>query len=403
MLALAWRNIWRQTRRSLITVSAMAFGAAICMPMMAFMDGMFATMFDVAVTQQIGHVRVEHPSYSETNSMFDTLPNAAETLEKLEALPEASAVTWRVHGAGLLGSEQKSTGAMIAGIDPIRESTFTSVDAMLESGRWLSQPNDIMLGHGLAEELSAELGSEVVIMTQASDGSIGAGTYTVAGLVRSGNAMRDKQGAWMSLPDLQELLFLEDQVHELVLLANGGRSGVDALRTRVNQAVDDDWRVRSWYEANPTMAEMLKLGQQQSSFMLVIIFFLAGFGVLNTMLMSVFERTRELGVMMALGTRPRQVIQLILLEGFLLSVLGAIAGAVMGGALDYYLCTHGLNLGYGDFEMNGVVFPNRLKGVFHPSQAISVVASMMVISLLAAVWPAWRASRLEPVAAMRAD
>ena len=122
-----------------------------------------------------------------------------------------------------------------------------------------------------------------------------------------------------------------------MLLANGGRSGVDALRTSVDQTVGDDWRVRSWYEANPTMAEMLKLGQQQSSFMLVIIFFLAGFGVLNTMLMSVFERTRELGVMMALGTRPRQVVKLILLEGFVLTVLGAMAGAAMGGALAYYL------------------------------------------------------------------
>jgi ABC-type antimicrobial peptide transport system permease subunit len=151
------------------------------------------------------------------------------------------------------------------------------------------------------------------------------------------------------------------------------------------------------------MAEMLKLGQQQSGMMLVIIFFLAGFGVLNTMLMSVFERTRELGVMMALGTRPGEVIRLVLLEGFLLSVLGAIAGAVMGGALDYWICTHGLNLGYGDFEMSGVVFPDTMKGIFNINQAISVIVSMMVISVLAALWPAWRASRLEPVEAMRAD
>ena len=137
--------------------------------------------------------------------------------------------------------------------------------------------------------------------------------------------------------------------------------------------------------------------------MLVIVFFLAGFGVLNTMLMSVFERTRELGVMMALGTRPRNVVRLILMEGFLLSVMGAILGGVMGGGLNYLLCTHGIDLGYGDFEMSGVVFPNRMKGVFHINHATSVIGSMMVISVLAALWPAWRASRLEPVEAMRAD
>lgn len=403
MIGLAWRNIWRQARRSLITVSAMAFGAAICMPMMAFMEGMFATMFDVAVTQQTGHVRVEHPEYPVTNSMFDTMPNAGSTLAALEGLPGASAVTWRAYGAGLLGSESKSTGALLVGVDIQREGTVASTDSMVQSGEWLSKPGQILLGHGLAKELSADLGSEVVIMTQASDGSIGAGTYTVSGMVRSGNVMRDKQGAWLGLGDLQELLFLEDQVHEVVLLAEGGRDHVDDLKDAVEAQVGDDVLVRGWYEANPQMAEMLKLGQQQSGMMLVIIFFLAGFGVLNTMLMSVFERTRELGVMMALGTRPGEIIRLVLLEGFLLSVLGAIAGAVMGGALDYWICTHGLNLGYGDFEMSGVVFPNSMKGIFNINQAISVIGSMMVISVLAALWPAWRASRLEPVEAMRAD
>ena len=167
--------------------------------------------------------------------------------------------------------------------------------------------------------------------------------------------------------------------------------------------VGDDALVRSWVEANPQMAEMLKLGQEQTTILLLIVFFLAGFGVLNTMLMSVFERTRELGVMMALGTRPSAVVRLILMEGFLLSVLGAIAGAIMGGIIDYWLCTQGLTLGYGEMEFSGVVFPDTMKGVFDIDQALLVIGSMMVISVLAALWPAWRASRLQPVDAMRSD
>ena len=401
MVGLAWRNIWRQTRRSLITISAMAFGAAVCMPMMAFMDGVYATMFDVAVTQQTGHVRVEHPDYPKTNSMFDTLDGAGDTLKALEALPGASAVTWRAYGAGLLGSDQKSTGAVLVGVDPIRESTVANTDAIVKQGTWLTEPGQILLGHRMATDIDAELGSEVVIMTQAADGSIGAGTYTVAGLVRSGNIMRDTQGAWLSLTDLQELLYLDDRVHELVLLADGGRDNVDALTAAVNAEIGDKALVRSWVEANPQMAEMLKLGQQQSAILLLIIFFLAGFGVLNTMLMSVFERTRELGVMMALGTRPSAVIRLILMEGFFLSVIGAIAGAIMGGMIDYWLCTTGLTLGYGEMEFSGVVFPDTMKGVFHIDQVTSVIGSMMAISVLAALWPAWRASRLQPVDAMR--
>ncbi|MAY81775.1 MAG: hypothetical protein CL930_13475 [Deltaproteobacteria bacterium] len=403
MFALAWRNIWRQSRRSMITILAMACGAAVCMPMMSFMDGMFATMFDVAVTQQAGHVRVEHPDYPVTNSMFDTMEDAQKKLEALEALPDASAVTWRAYGAGLLGTDTKSMGAVLVGVDPVRESRVTPTETMLKEGAWLTQPGQILLGFGLADELNASIGGEVVIMTQASDGSIGAGTYTVVGLVRSGNAMRDNQGAWLNLTDLQELLFIENQVHELVLLASGGRDQVDTLKADVVAAVDESVVVRTWYEADPQMAEMLKMGQQQSNIMLVVVFFLAGFGVLNTMLMSVFERTRELGVMMALGTRPREVIRLILMEGFLLSVMGVVLGGLLGGGLVYLICVHGVDLGYGDFEMSGVVFPSRMRGLFHINHATSVFVSMMVISILAALWPAWRASKLEPVEAMRAD
>jgi len=403
VFALAWRNIWRQTRRSFITIMAMACGAAVCMPMMSFMDGMFATMFDVAVTQQSGHVRVENPEYPETNSMFDTMTDAESKLQALEKLPDAAAVTWRAYGAGLLGTDKKSTGAVLVGVDPVREGKVSPIDTMMKEGEWLTGPGQILLGYRLAEELSATLAGEVVIMTQASDGSIGAGTYTVVGLVRSGNVIRDKQGAWMSLTDIQDLLYIENQVHELVLLASGGRDNVDSLRADVETAVGEGSLVRSWYQANPQMAEMLKLGQQQSSIMLVIVFFLAGFGVLNTMLMSVFERTRELGVMMALGTRPREVIQLILTEGFLLSVMGVILGGILGGCLVYFICVQGVDLGYGDFEMSGVVFPSRMRGIFHINHATSVFGSMMVISVLAALWPAWRASRLQPVEAMRAD
>jgi putative ABC transport system permease protein len=117
----------------------------------------------------------------------------------------------------------------------------------------------------------------------------------------------------------------------------------------------------------------------------------------------VFERTRELGVMMALGTRPREVIRLILMEGFLLSAMGVVLGGLLGGGLVYLICVHGVDLGYGDFEMSGVVFPSRMRGLFHINHATSVFVSMMVISILAALWPAWRASKLEPVEAMRAD
>jgi ABC-type antimicrobial peptide transport system permease subunit len=178
---------------------------------------------------------------------------------------------------------------------------------------------------------------------------------------------------------------------------------VGGLQQKVMAAAGEERLVRSWQQAQPQMAEMLKMGETQSVVMLGIIFFLAGFGVLNTMLMSVFERTRELGVMMALGTRPLRLIQLIVTESLLLAVVGAVVGGLLGGGLDYLLCTTGVNLGYGDLDLNGVVFPERIKGIFRPSQVVLVLSMMMSVTVLASLWPAWRASRLNPVNAMKAD
>ncbi|MED5373015.1 MAG: FtsX-like permease family protein [Myxococcota bacterium] len=404
MFALAWRNIWRHSRRSAITVAAMSLGAAICMVMMAFTDGMFATMFDVAVTQTSGHVRVENPAYVETRSMFDSLPDAQEKLETLQALPEVQSATWRAFGGALLGGEQKTVGVELIGVDPALERKVGDPDSLLVEGRYLEAPGEVVIGVGLAEELDAGLGTELVAMTQASDGSIGAAEYTVVGIAKTGSTARDKQGAWLTLGDLQELLYLEDQVHEIVLLAEGGEDAVDGLKDAAVAAVGGDGvLVRTWREADPNMASMLDMGDVSSWILLSIIFFLAGFGVLNTMLMSVFERTREFGVMRALGMGRGRLVRLVLSESLVLALVGMLIGGALGGVLDFLVVQYGIDLGYGDLDMAGIQFPDTIKGQFRVDRVIATLVTMVVVALGASLFPAWRASQLKPIEAMRRD
>lgn len=403
MLVLAWRNIWRHTRRSLITVAAMSLGCAVCMSMMAFSDGMFATMFDVIVTQSLGHVRVENPAFPETRSLYDSVPDAQAKLDAIQELPGVSGVAWRAYGGALVG-DTKSQGAELIGVDPELEASVGHPDRLVVEGRYLQGPGEILLGETLAEELEVGLGDSLVAMTQASDGSIGAGAYELVGTVRTGNVARDKGGAWLVLGDFQELMMLDDQVHELVILAEDGDDGVDALRDSVEAIVGGDKvLVRSWDQADPQLASMLKMGDQQTWAMLGIIFMLAGFGVLNTMLMSVFERTRELGVMRALGMSRGKLVQLVVTEAVILAAVGAVVGGLFGGALDYWICVIGVDLGYGDLEFGGIVFPDTMKGLFRLDRVVATLISMGFVAVLASVWPAVRAALLKPVEAMKKD
>ncbi len=408
LFTVAWRNLWRHRRRSLITATAMAVGVALCMATICFQDGMFELMFDVMVEQQLGHAQVHHPDYPGKRALQDTVPHASETLAALERVEGTEAVAGKLQGFALLGGSEKSTGALLVGLDPARERVVSKVEARVRSGRFLADApaGEIVLGVKLAEELKLALGDEVVAVTQSADGSLGNALYTVVGTARTGNAQLDRGGAWMHLADLQSLLVLEDQVHAVTVLTTDA-DAIDAWVGRARAAVGSDTlEVLSWSEAAPQSAQMIQMQDLSAVIVLTIVFGAAGFGILNTMMMSVFERTRELGVLKALGLRPARMVGLVLVESVLLASLSAVIGLALGGLLDAWLVTKGLDFSASlkdGFSMAGIVIDPVVKGSVRWQSVASIVAALYAVSLLASLWPGIRAARLEPVAALRAD
>ncbi|RME28496.1 MAG: ABC transporter permease [Deltaproteobacteria bacterium] len=250
-------------------------------------------------------------------------------------------------------------------------------------------------------------------MTQAADGSLGNELYEVVGILSSGSVTLDRTGAWLALSDLQDLLVLPDQVHEIAVLTDSrdsrvGDERVVAVVERLKQAVgadgDPPLSVRPWWEVSPQTASMLATSDSSAWIMLVIVFFVAGLGILNTMLMSVFERTRELGVMKALGARPGRIVRLVLWESLLLGMLACAGGLALGGVLDWLLVEYGLALTSSSGERlstGGVLFDPRIYGVVRADRIVVTVLTLLAVAVLAALWPAVRAARLRPVAAMR--
>lgn len=410
LLKIAWRNLYRQGRRTLITATAMSVGAALCIAGVALTDGMFLDMFDSLVTQQIGHVQIHNPEYPAQKSLYETM-NQEEVLTTLDALgPEAkqAGAAPRAYGFSLLASKDKASGAQLRGILPDREKEVSGVHQEMLEGAYLpSKPEGgLLMGDGLAKTLKVGLGDEIVAVTQAADGSMGNELYTITGIYHTGNTLLDRGGALVHLEDLQSLLALEGRIHEVALQATD-RDSIKALAAATRAAFpDDETLVREWKEISPLMSQMLAMQDASVWILLVLVFSVAGLGILNTMLMAVFERTREIGVMRALGMKPVSVITLVLLETSLLGFLSAVIGAVGGALMTWHLVVNGLDLS--SFMSEGVTamgmtFETLMYGDFRADRLVLVSAFVMGVSLVSAIWPAFRAARLDPVVAMRED
>ena len=218
LMRIAWRNIWRQKRRTWITAGAMALGVAFCMATIALSDGMFADVFRILVRQNMGHVQIHNPVYPKQRALHETIPHGTEVLSQVEALPGLARASGRLYGYALLGVGEKAAGAQLGGVDPEREAPITGIAEKMESGRYLSETpsREIVLGAGLAESLEAEVGDEVVAVTQAADGSMGNDLYTIVGTFRTGSVVFDRGGAFLHREDLGTLLVLPDEIHEIV-------------------------------------------------------------------------------------------------------------------------------------------------------------------------------------------
>lgn len=402
-LSVSWRNLLRHRRRTLITAVAMGLGIAMCMATIALQDGLYSRMFDLMVTQSIGHVQVHHPDYPAKKRAHDTLP--AALAEPIRALPEVVSVAPRMYSFALAGGAETSSGAQIVGVSPREEASITGLDRTVHDGAWLSDDAAMqaVVGVDLAEELAVKPGDELVLVGQDAYGGVANDLFTVVGVARTGQVALDRTGIWVHITDLQTFSAMDDRIHEVLVVGDDVKQSA-ALGVAVSAlAAGDDALVRTWDTVSPQAAQMVTLQEVSAIIVLGIVLTVAALGVLNTMLMSVFERVREFGVLRALGLAPRQLMRLVITETLLLATLATAIGLALGGLLDAYLVYVGVDFSVDGKGLNymGVTLDPVIRGMVRPKGIVLTVVTVYIVTLLAAIWPAVRAARLEPVEAMR--
>ncbi len=413
VLRLGWRNLWRNPRRSALTIGAVAVAFAVLILLVGLVEGMARQMVANGTRLMLAHLQVHDAAYLPGRSLHDTLGGAGGTdvgalLGAVERAPGVRVAAPRVLGFGLLSTGPRSAGAQLVGLDPGREARVTALLGALVEGRGLAgaSPRSVLLGKTLAEELDARVGTEVAVVTQAADGTIGNELWTVAGILQTGLGALDRSLALVAIGDLQALLSLApSRIHEIAARLDdpeGAEAAVAALER--SGALPADARARSWRRLAPELADYLALLRGSNWLTILIIGLFAAFGVLNTMLMAVFERTRELGLLASLGVRPWQVLGIVVAESACLAAVGLAAGLALGALGMTYLVRHGWDVTRWTegVTVAGVLFDPVMRAAWDWPGTARIAGTLAGISVLAGLLPALRAARMKPVDALAA-
>ncbi len=401
LLRLAWRNIWRNKRRSIIILGSVVVGMAI----IVFFDALVAAFLNQTFENQIGshtaHIQINRKGFNDNKTVQNYLSDVETVESRLRENPGISHYSKRIITFGLLNSAYNSTGISIIGVNPDDEQYVTTIKQFIVEGRYFDGgANEIVLSRRNAELLQVGLGGRIVGMTSTLDGSIGSEMFRVVGLYQTVSSGFDRIYVYIPLATAQQMLGLGENISQFALIASD-IDDVPVLRSTLQDSLGDEYEVLSYAEIMPLLLTMIDMSQQSMVFIYVIIGIAMIFGIINALLMSIFERIREFGVIMSIGMKNNRLFIMIMLEAMLLGVIGIIGGTIIGGGITLQLQSSGMNLaafseGLASWGIGAVIYPEL--GMITIVRAAFVI---LITCVLASVWPAVKVIRLKPVEAMR--
>jgi ABC-type lipoprotein release transport system permease subunit len=399
-LRLAWRNLWRNHRRTLIMLAAVVVGVWAMIFMTALMRGMVDQMIKDGVRTLPGHVQIHDPAYRDDPSVANSIPPPTDALLHVLRGPEVVAWAGRVKVPAVVSSERGTRGVILVGIDPERERNLSFVAGDLAEGRFLESPDDdgLVAGRKLLERLETDLGKRIVVMSQSQGKDIADRGFRVVGVYDSQLEAQEEGFVFAGRDTVQRLLQMGDQISEIAILGRDYRH-VDGLRARIEEVAGPDRVIETWSELDPYLGSMLSMMDGFILVWIVVVFLALAFGLVNTLVMAVFERVREIGLMLALGMTPRHIRAQIITESALLLSLGLLVGDVLAwltvrpleSGIDLSIVGQGMEY----FGAASVLYP-----AFRWEDVVLANVVVLVLGFLASLSPAIRASRYEPVEAI---
>jgi ABC-type lipoprotein release transport system permease subunit len=401
LITIAWRNLWRNHRRSLIMLAAIAIGLWGMIWMTALMRGMVDQMIDDAISTLSGHIQIHARGYLDDPSIEHTMA-AISSNPELEALlnsPRVTAWSARIRVPAVIRSERDVYGVTLVGIDPQQEQGLSFIATSVTDGHYLKSVNDkhVLLGRKLVEQLETRLDRRIVIMSQDPDNDIAERGFRIGGIYDTSLESTETSYVFAGIETVRAMLKMGSGVSEISLLGQDYRD-LDDLLARVRAAASED-EAKTWLQLDPYMASMLNL---MDGFILVwfgVIFLALSFGLINTLLMAVFERTREIGLIQALGMPPGNILFMVLIESLIMLVTGQLAGNLLSW-LTILPIRDGIDISAVAAGLEWAGMSSILQPAVKTSDVVLANAIVLVLGIAASLFPAWRASRKVPVEAI---
>ncbi|MCG6962065.1 MAG: FtsX-like permease family protein [Acidobacteria bacterium] len=404
-LRLAWRNVWRNPRRTLLTLSAVAFAAVILVFMVSMQLGGYGAMIRGATGVFTGDLQVQAEGYHAKQRLRTAIADASSVEARVAAVPGVTAVSSRAQAFALVSSATRTYGGMIVGVDPAKEPSVSTIPRTIRKGRYLSgaTSDEAVVGQALASNLSLTVGDEITVLGQGLDGSLAVAVLKVVGIFSSGVPELDRQTVEMPLASFQSAFLLGDRVHAIVV-RTGGLEAVPHVAGLIRAAIANrpGLTVLRWDQLLEGLKQGIAMDAAVGWFLYTALVLVVTFSILNTFLMSVLERTREFGVFLALGTRPRILGRVVILESVILLLLGLAIGTLAGAGITAYAGVHGIAFSSSEELLAQWSLPAR---IYPRLDLLSVTlgpAAILLATLVAALFPARRIRRLRPVDAMKA-
>lgn len=404
---LAWRNLWRNPTRTLVLIGAIALGVWAALFMTGFATGMIKSYISNAIDKVVSHLQVHHPDFAEDQDVKLMLDHPDEQAAEIAQRDEVQAVAVRTLANGMISSAKGARGIRVKGVEPAQEAVLTGLDQRVVDGNYLEgkRKNEILISQTLAEKLKVRVRSKLVLNLQDLEGEITPAAFRVVGIFRTGNKPFDEGHVFVTRKDLNRLLTLTRQDgaeaqqigHEIAILLKDTKD----LLTVQSAISKPDWRVENYREISPDLELYESQMELVSTIYLTIIMLALTFGIINTMLMAVLERIRELGMLMGIGMNKWRIFLMIMLEAVFLGAVAAPIGLLLGWTTIYFLGQNGLDLSmYSEslemYGMSPVVYFDVPPKVYW-----RIPIFVAVTAILAALYPAYKAIKLKPVEAIR--
>jgi len=401
ILSLASRNVFRNWRRTLVTTLAMGFAGFIMILFASLMQGLMQGSEKNVVSMDLGDIQIHVKDYREDPDLYKEIKDPDDILSALRKA--GFYATQRLYGFGLVAAGSTSAGVQVRGIDLSSESTVTQISQHLSRGAWLQtdDPKGVVLGRKLARTLGVDIGQEVIFVGQASDGSIANDIYRVKGIIKSVGEEVDRTGMFVTLKSFRDLFILPQGAHEIAVM-RPDRTMDLTLATKTVASLAPGYETLNWRQLKPVIARILDLADSQMIILVTITYTAVAMLVLNAMLMTVFERIRELGIMKALGVTPWQLMMLVYAETLVQVVAASILAVITGCALSRYLEHHGIDLSSlaEGASFGGVAFDPIWKAHLTAKAVEVPIIFLFIMSLLAVLYPAVKAALIQPVKAI---